>query len=198
MRCGNLMRTRSVLVSIDPAMPYPERRTGFAIADLESWIDEPRSSQRSVLAALLVLVASWSVAGCPEADVVPMRQFTRWARACGGFLAYHGVSGFLANAGELEDRDDDAADRTQLLARWYEIFGGGWVRSEQVRDSAGDPRWGGHFPEGRDGIPPPVRHHEPCGSPAGTGHNLTKRGGVPASPQAELPRMVPPWPACQK
>src|SRR5262249_59804355 len=30
-------------------------------------------------------------------------------------------------------------------------------------------------------IPPPVRHHKPCGSRAGTGHNLTKRAGVPAS-----------------
>ena len=36
-------------------------------------------------------------------------------------------------------------------------------------------------------IPPPVRHHKPCGSQAGTGHNLTKRGGVPASPQPTCP-----------
>jgi hypothetical protein len=34
-----------------------------------------------------------------------VHQFTRWARAAGGFLAHHGVSGFLANAGELEDAD---------------------------------------------------------------------------------------------
>ena len=31
-------------------------------------------------------------------------------------------------------------------------------------------------------IPPPAPHHKPCGSRVGTGHNLTKRGCVPASP----------------
>jgi hypothetical protein len=41
--------------------------------------------------------------------------------------------------------------------------------------------------------PPQVspRHHKPCSSQAGTGHNLTKRGGYPAS-SADSPRMVPP------
>jgi hypothetical protein len=37
-------------------------------------------------------------------------------------------------------------------------------------------------------IPPPARHHKPCGSQVGTGHNLTKRGGVPASPEPTCPR----------
>ena len=46
-------------------------------------------------------------------------------------------------------------------------------------------------------IPLPVRHHKPCGSQAGTGHNLTERVAFPP-PSADLPRMVPPWPACQK
>ena len=36
-------------------------------------------------------------------------------------------------------------------------------------------------------IPPPVRHHKPCGSRAGTEHNWTKRGGVPASPEPTCP-----------
>ena len=39
-------------------------------------------------------------------------------------------------------------------------------------------------------IPPPVRHHKPCGSRAGTGHNLTKRGCVSRLPAADSPRMV--------
>ena len=32
----------------------------------------------------------------------------------------------------------------------------------------------------------------------GTGHNLTKREWRSRLPPADLPRMVPPWPACQK
>jgi hypothetical protein len=46
-------------------------------------------------------------------------------------------------------------------------------------------------------IPPPVRHHKPCGSRAGTGHNLTKRAGVPAS-RHRLASDGASWLACQK
>jgi hypothetical protein len=156
LRLGGDMRTRSVLISIDPAMPHPERRSGFAITDLESWIEQP-ASQRTLLIALLVLAADWSAAGCPEADVVPMRQFSRWARLAGGFCAHHGVSGFLANAGELEELDDDDADWAQFLARWAGIFGGYSVTSELLGDGAQsyqgsrDQRWAGTFPSGKGG-----------------------------------------------
>jgi hypothetical protein len=43
----------------------------------------------------------------------------------------------------------------------------------------------------------PVRHHKPCGSRAGTGHNLTKRAGVPAS-RHRLASDGASWLACQK
>jgi len=109
-----------------------------------------------LLAALCALVADWAAAGCPEAAVVPMRQFTAWARACGGFLAHHDGGGleakaFLANTGELEEADDDDADWAQFLARWHFIFGGTAVTSEQLRDASYDSRWGGTFPTGKGG-----------------------------------------------
>ena len=40
-----------------------------------------------------------------------------------------------------------------------------------------------------------MRHHKPCGPQAGTEHNLTERVAFPPPP-ADLPWMVPPWPAC--
>jgi hypothetical protein len=98
LRIGGDMATRAVLIAIDPKMPHPERRSGFTIGDLEGWIEEP-GNQRHLLEALLVLVADWAAAGCPEAEVVPMRQFTKWARVTGGFLARHGVSGRCRTCG---------------------------------------------------------------------------------------------------
>jgi hypothetical protein len=148
LRIGGDMASRVVLVSIDPARPHPERRSGFAIADLEGWIQQSEN-QRNLLAAVLVLVADWAAAGCPEAGVVPMRQFTPWARVCGGLLAHHGVDGFLANAGEVEEIDDDDSDWTGFLARWQAVMGTGWVTSEQLAQRAADPRWEGTFPTGR-------------------------------------------------
>lgn len=62
---GGDIRTRTVLISIDPKVARPEQRTGFAIPDLESWIEQP-ASQEALLYALLVLVADWGAAGCPR------------------------------------------------------------------------------------------------------------------------------------
>lgn len=148
LRLGGDMATRSVLIGLDPAMPHPERRSGFAIPDLESWIDEP-DSQALLTRSLLTLAADWSAAGCPEADVAPMRQFSRWARACGGFLAHHGIKGFLANSDELEHSDDDSADWTQFLARWLLVLGPGWFTTSAVVATSGQDRWSGTFPTGR-------------------------------------------------
>jgi hypothetical protein len=150
LRLGGDMRSRSVLIALDPKMPHPERRGGFAIGNLETWIEAP-GNQREVMTALLVLVADWAAAGCPEADVMLMRQFTPWARTAAGFLAHHGVEGFLANAAELEQADDDDHDWAQFLARWHAILGGTAVTSEQLRQMADDGRWGGTFPAGKGG-----------------------------------------------
>ena len=152
LRVGGDMSSRVVLICIDPRMPHPERRSGFAIPDLEAWIEEP-ASQQDLLTAVLVLVADWAAAGCQLASVVPMRQFTKWAQVCGGLLAHHRVDGFLANAGELEDMDDDEADWAQFFARWMAVLGGGWLSSEQVLSRRYDPGWGDTFPSGREGLP---------------------------------------------
>jgi hypothetical protein len=151
LRVGGDMGQRTVLISIDPDMPHPERRSGFAVPDLESCIEE-HAWQKAILLAVLVLVADWAAAGCPQpADMVPMRQFSGWARACGGFLAHHGIDGFLGNAGEVEDRDEDDADWGALFARWQAVLGPRYVTSAQVHASAGDERWEGFFPVGRGG-----------------------------------------------
>ncbi len=41
------MRTRSVLVGLNPDMPRPEERTGFQIPHLDQWILAPPTSGRS-------------------------------------------------------------------------------------------------------------------------------------------------------
>jgi hypothetical protein len=38
-----------------------------------------------------------------------MRQFTPWAEAVGGFLAHHGIGGFLANVETVRDIDEEEA-----------------------------------------------------------------------------------------
>lgn len=149
LRLGGDMRTRSVLVGLNPDTPQPELRTGFAIPDLDQWI-LIAANQRTVLWHLLVLVADWIAHDAPRAAGLTMRQFTGWAQAVGGFLAHHGIERFLANVETVRDIDDEEADWTAFFARWRKVFGDDWVSSNDLRLSAnhasdGTDRWDGLF-----------------------------------------------------
>lgn len=134
LRLGGDMATRTVLVRLDPKMPRPEERTGFAIPGLDRWVKDP-ANQRTVLRHLLVLVMDWMAAGAPRSEDV-MRQFTPWAQATGGFLGHHGIAGFLGNVDDVRAMDDEDSEWEVFLSRWVEIFEDRKVTSNTVRKSA--------------------------------------------------------------
>ncbi len=138
LRLGGDMRTRSVLVGLNPDMPRPEERTGFAIPDLDQWILVP-ANQRQVLWHLLILVADWTRAGAPRQAGLTMRQFTPWAEAVGGFLAHHGLGEFLGNVETVRDIDEEDAGWAVFLGKWHEIHKDKWVTSNDLRLSADIP-----------------------------------------------------------
>ena len=161
LRLGGDMRTRSVLVSLNPDTPRPELRTGFAIPDLDQWI-LAAANQRTVLWHLLVLVADWISHGAPRQAGLTMRQFTGWAEAVGGFLAHHGIEGFLANVETVREIDDEEADWTAFFARWRKLFGDAWLTSHDLRLSAnylgdGTDQWDGLFRTDNRGHPVSVK-----------------------------------------
>jgi hypothetical protein len=144
LRLGGDMRTRSVLIGLNPNMPRPEERTGFQIPDLDQWILMP-ANQRQVLWHLLVLVTDWTRAGAPRQPGLTMRQFTPWAEAVGGFLTHHKIGDFLGNVETVRDIDDDDAAWAVFLGKWHEIQEQAtedknrWVTSNQLRLSADIP-----------------------------------------------------------
>jgi hypothetical protein len=130
-------------------MPRPEERTGFQIPDLDQWILAP-ANQRLVLWHLLALVADWTRCGAPRRRGLTMRQFTPWAEAVGGFLAHHGIGGFLANVETVRDIDEEEATWTAFFAQWRKIHGDRWLTSNELRLSADIPpgetdTWDGSF-----------------------------------------------------
>ena len=65
-----------------------------------------------------------------------MRQFTPWAEAVGGFLAHHGVAGFLGNVETVRDIDEEESAWTAFFAQWRKIHGDKWLTSNDLRLSA--------------------------------------------------------------
>jgi hypothetical protein len=161
LRLGGDMRTRSVLVGLNPDMPRPEERTGFKIPDLDQWI-LASANQRQVLWHLLVLVADWTRADAPRRTGLTMRQFTPWAEAVGGFLAHHGVGGFLANVETVRDIDEEESTWTAFFAQWRKIHSDKWLTSNELHLSADTPLggldpWDGCFLAGPRGRSPGVK-----------------------------------------
>lgn len=136
IRLGGDMATRTALVRLDPNDPHPDQRdqTGFGIPHLDDWLKVP-ANRVTVLRHLLILVMDWINAGAPRSGHT-MRQFTSWAGAAGGFLAHHGIDGFLDNLDDMREADDENTEWVAFLARWHELNGDRRVTSRTLRHSA--------------------------------------------------------------
>ncbi|MET7709139.1 hypothetical protein [Micromonospora sp. NPDC005413] len=154
LQVGGDMASRTVRVRLDPDMPRPELRDqrGFGIPHLDQWITDP-ANQLTVLWHLLVLVLDWTRQGAPRVSGLSMRQFTPWAQALGGFLAHHGIGGFLTNAAEIRGIDEDETRWRAFLTCWHDRHGGRAVTAAELRQDgepmhlgsdAHDP-WDGQF-----------------------------------------------------
>lgn len=157
---GGDIASRSILVRLDPGMENPDERTDFVIRNIWAWLEDDEN-RSNLLAALLVLVRSWIVAGAPRDKSLSMRNFTAWAQAMGGFLAHHGIGGFLENKQELAVSDDEETSTIAFLAKWFDRYGDTRQRATSLVESARvqiigidfhDP-WDGTFPTRPDGKP---------------------------------------------
>jgi hypothetical protein len=138
LRIGGDIASRSVFIRLKPTAPHPEERTGFAIPDLQGWIMDPSNRVR-LLERLLILVADWVAAGTPKDTTVPaIRQFTPWAHGVGGFLAHHGITGFLGNLSAMRAMDEEDRKWAVFLGAWLDKLGPGSVRPADVLASADD------------------------------------------------------------
>jgi hypothetical protein len=102
-------------------MEKPELRN-FEMGQFSDWIRED-DNREQLLYHLLVLVQAWRQDGAKLDTSHTMRGFTRWAQVMGGLLSFHGLTGFLGNAGELAERDTDAEEWGAFLAKWSQVFG---------------------------------------------------------------------------
>ena len=161
---GGDMASRTVLVRLDPRMEHPELRT-FEMGQFSDWIRD-RDNRAQLMYHLIVLVRAWMQSGAPTDTSQIMRGFTRWAQIVGGFVAFHGWTGFLSNVDELASRDTDEEEWTAFLSKWFEIYGDRRrITSRELHASshvdfiggAVLDRWAHAFISDRDGKLPPVQ-----------------------------------------
>lgn len=124
LRLGGDMVPRTVRVRLEPKMENPEAipserfRLGCQFSD---WIKVPEN-RASLLRNLLVLVADWTAAGATRISR-PMRSYTQWASGVAGFLAHHGIAGFLDNAHHLLESNPEDEEAVAFLEQWEQRVG---------------------------------------------------------------------------
>jgi hypothetical protein len=103
---GDLGR-RNMRVRIDPGMPNPELRTGFAIGDFEGFVQEHRGD---LLWSLLVLVRNWVIRGRPFTGAPTQDSYGRWIASLRGILFSAGIPGNVDDPSTKSDAYDPEAE----------------------------------------------------------------------------------------
>ncbi|MGH4008286.1 MAG: hypothetical protein ACRDTH_09080 [Pseudonocardiaceae bacterium] len=143
---GDLVR-RTVSVTIDPGVPDPHLRTGFAIPNLEGWAHQRRGD---LIAALLTLIRAWVAAGRPT-RARGSDGFARWIEAIEGILTTAGMAGSFDSA-QTTSRTVGSEDEewAEFLAAVYAVFGTqAWTAKqllEQVDTIGAPPQLFGQTP----------------------------------------------------
>lgn len=116
---GDLAR-RTLRVEIDPGIPHPEMRTGFAIAELAEWVRERRGD---LLWALLTLVRAWVAEGAPLSVETSSDGYARWVRTVRGILQVIGVDGIFDDTSTQVESGVDDDDWGIFLEAVGQVFG---------------------------------------------------------------------------
>jgi len=122
---GGDLKRRNTRVRIDPGVPNPEMRTGFAIHDFERWV---RDNRGELLWSLLVLARHWVCVGMPFVNEPTQDSYGRWVATCRGILSAAGIPGTFDDASTA----DTAADPEE--EEWSDFL-------HTIHDRFGDRPW---------------------------------------------------------
>ncbi|WP_433368403.1 hypothetical protein ACQPZX_41495 [Actinoplanes sp. CA-142083] len=128
---GDLPR-RTIRTVIDPGVPNPELRTGFAITDLERWVKDHRGE---LLHALLVIVRAWVAAGRPLSAERASDGYARWVRTVDGILTHAGLDGRFDDPSTQIEVGSDDDEWAHFLAAVHKAYGDRtWTAKELLAD----------------------------------------------------------------
>jgi hypothetical protein len=100
---GGDMARRTFWITIDPAMPKPQERTGFKL-NLPEWVPANRGK---IIAALLTIARGWVVAGKPSAPQKRSDDYATWDAAIEGLLHW---AGFPGQFGHIDPKHADTTE----------------------------------------------------------------------------------------
>jgi len=131
---GDLAR-RTLWVSIDPKVPAPQNRTGFAL-DLPAYVTEKRGE---ILRALLILIVAWRNSG-PALELRSSDSYAKWSATVRGILDYARVPGEFDHEDSTQVAiDEEDSEWEEFLSAVHARFGSrAWLVRELIDSLIGD------------------------------------------------------------
>jgi len=134
---GDLPR-RALWSTIDPQVPEPWLRTGFAIGDLAGYVTANRAA---ILADTLLLGRHWALARFPRGGTARSDSYAAFAAGMSGLMETGGLAGpgefWAADTNQAADGADDEDWAGFLRAVWEAYRDAEWEAGQLVR-SAGE------------------------------------------------------------
>ncbi len=124
LRIGGDLGRRTLRITIDANVPEPEKRTDFAIPDLEQWV---RDNRGQLLHALLTLIRAWAVDGFTTGERPTSDSFGDWIAALRAILEHADMGDSFGKVRHEETvkriESDDDIEWATFLAAAYRVFG---------------------------------------------------------------------------
>ena len=124
------MVRRCFRVRIDPRCAQPHLRKNFKYPNL---VAHCKAERANLLAALLVLIRAWHVAGKPSFGGTQLGTYTQWKDTVGGILKNAGFEDFLGNQRKLYgEMDLETEEWEDFLVQLHDRFGDSEFNIKQV------------------------------------------------------------------
>jgi hypothetical protein len=116
---GDIMR-RIVPIDLDPQCEHPEERTGFRYPDLEGHC---LAQRRWLVAAGIIVLRAYFVAGCPPQGLTPYGSFEKWSDIIRSALVWAGEPDPCLGRREVEAISDEGYENhAELLNAWADCY----------------------------------------------------------------------------
>jgi len=137
------MTRRCISIHLDPGCEVPAARS-FKRPDL---MREVLRERGRYVAAALIIVRAWIVAGRPKADCRPMAGYGEWSDLCRQPLLWLGLADATESVFEAMAEDPDRETLDRLLTAWESAFG---KTAAMVRDAVRVSAFGDQHSELRE------------------------------------------------
>jgi hypothetical protein len=126
---------RTLWVSIDPRVPAPQNRTGFAL-DLPAYVADKRGE---ILRALLILIVAWRNSGS-TLELRSSDSYAKWSATVRSILDYARVPGEFDHADSTQAAiDEEDSEWEEFLSAVHARFGSrAWLVRELIDSLIGD------------------------------------------------------------